>query len=237
MNSLRHARGLAGGARALRRPRRPTCRPTSSRTRSPKLLADGLAPVDWPADPALEWARPGTATSTRRCRPRGCSTRCSSAATARRSSRTPTTSARCSTRASSPGSRARGCPFAMEVAERTRGRPQGRPPRAPARRRAGSCCARPRRRPTRTSTRSRTSRATASSTRTTSGSTCEALRCAARRRDGVLGLPMIVNRKTVDPRDPSSPAVDPARDGDGRGDRRLRRARGRCASRARASCR
>ncbi len=44
---------------------------------------------------------------------------------------------------------------------------------------------------------------------------------------GVLELPMIVNRKTVDPADPSSPAVDPARDRDGRGHRRLRGRRGR----------
>ena len=34
-----------------------------------------------------------------------------------------------------------------------------------------------------------------------------ALREALDERDGVLGLPMIVNRKTVDPRDPSSPQV------------------------------
>jgi UTP--glucose-1-phosphate uridylyltransferase len=34
-----------------------------------------------------------------------------------------------------------------------------------------------------------------------------ALDAALRERDGVLALPMIVNRKTVDPRDPSSPAV------------------------------
>src|SRR5690606_22306141 len=34
-----------------------------------------------------------------------------------------------------------------------------------------------------------------------------ALDAELRRRDGVLPLPMIVNRKTVDPRDPDSPAV------------------------------
>ncbi len=34
-----------------------------------------------------------------------------------------------------------------------------------------------------------------------------ALAAALRERDNVLGLPMIVNRKTVDPTDPSSPAV------------------------------
>ncbi|MEY2536106.1 MAG: UTP--glucose-phosphate uridylyltransferase, partial [bacterium] len=35
----------------------------------------------------------------------------------------------------------------------------------------------------------------------------EALRALLDERDGVLGLPMIVNRKTVDPSDPSSPAA------------------------------
>jgi UTP--glucose-1-phosphate uridylyltransferase len=35
----------------------------------------------------------------------------------------------------------------------------------------------------------------------------EALSDTLRERDGVLGLPIIVNRKTVDPTDPSSPAV------------------------------
>jgi UTP--glucose-1-phosphate uridylyltransferase len=35
----------------------------------------------------------------------------------------------------------------------------------------------------------------------------EALRTTLDERDGVLGLPIIVNRKTVDPSDPSSPAV------------------------------
>ena len=43
-----------------------------------------------------------------------------------------------------------------------------------------------------------------------------------RERDGVLGLPMIVNRKTVDPTDPSLAGGDPARERDGGGDRRLR---------------
>ena len=50
----------------------------------------------------------------------------------------------------------------------------------------------------------------------------EALRATLEARDGVLGLPMIVNRKTVDPSDTDSPAGRPARDGDGRGDRGLR---------------
>ena len=56
-------------------------------------------------------------------------------------------------------------------------------------------------------------------------------------RGGVLELPLIVNRKTVDPRDSDSTAGDPARERDGRGDRQLPRARRCCASRARGSCR
>ena len=40
--------------------------------------------------------------------------------------------------------------------------------------------------------------------------------------DGVLELPLIVNRKTVDPRDPGSPRGRPARERDGRGDLELR---------------
>ena len=50
-----------------------------------------------------------------------------------------------------------------------------------------------------------------------------ALRALLDERDGVLGLPMIVNRKTVDPSDKSLARGRPARDRDGRGDRRLRR--------------
>ena len=45
------------------------------------------------------------------------------------------------------------------------------------------------------------------STSTTCGSTCARSTTLLRERDGVLGLPMIVNEKTVDPADPSSPAV------------------------------
>ena len=101
------------------------------------------------------------------------------------------------------------------------GRPQGRPPRA-RRETAGSCCARPRRPPTRTSTPPGHRAATATSTPTTCGSTCARSRRRCDARDGVLGLPMIVNRKTVDPAD-SARRRHPARDGDGRGHRGVRR--------------
>ena len=53
-----------------------------------------------------------------------------------------------------------------------------------------------------------------------------ALKRALEERDGVLGLPMIVNSKTVDPSDSSLARGAPARDRDGRGDRRLRGRRG-----------
>ena len=40
--------------------------------REPKLRADDLAPVEWGADPELEWCPRGTATSTPPCSPPGC---------------------------------------------------------------------------------------------------------------------------------------------------------------------
>ncbi len=49
---------------------------------------------------------------------------------------------------------------------------------------------------------------------------------------GALPLPLIVNRKTVDPADPGSPRRDPAGDRDGRGGRRVR---GRAGHRGRAA--
>ena len=165
--------------------------------------------------------RRATATSTRRWSPRACSTSCSSTATSTRSSRTWTTSARRSSRASSPGSRARGC------------RSRWRRPTAP--------------RPTaRAATRRGCATAGALVLRETAQTPeedLEALQDTARHRyfnannlwlslsalretlgerDGVLGLPMIVNRKTVDPGGPVVAGGDPARDRHGRGGRRLR---------------
>ena len=52
-----------------------------------------------------------------------------------------------------------------------------------------------------------------------------ALDAVLQANDGVLGLPIIRNVKTVDPADPSSARGDPDRDRDGRGDRRVRRCR------------
>ena len=49
--------------------------------------------------------------------------------------------------------------------------------------------------------------ATGTSTPTTCGSTCRRCATCMEERKGVLGLPLIVNRKTVDPGDTSSPEV------------------------------
>ena len=97
-------------------------------------------------------------------------------------------------------------PFVMEVADRTEADKKGG---HLARRRGGGLVLReiaadagrgPRRVPGHR-------RATGSSTRTTCGSTCGRCDDVLRERDGVLGLPMIVNRKTVDPGDKGSPEV------------------------------
>ena len=190
----------------------------------PKLLADGFEPVEWPADPRSSGRRRATATSSPRSPPRALLASCSSAATSTCSCRTRTTSARCSTRASSAGSPPRGCRSC---------RRSSTAPRATA--------------------RAATWRAAATDGGLVLRETAQvpdedqeafedierhrffnanniwvnlrALERTLEERDGVLGLPMIVNRKTVDPTDPSSPEVRPARDGDGGRDRRCSRAR------------
>ena len=138
MNSLRHARRLAGGARA--HPELASDVPADFvQNKVPKLAADDLAPVEWPADPGLEWAPPGHGDLYTALRHLG---------DARRAARPrlplrlrlqrPTTSARCSSRGSSPGSRARGAPFAHGGRRPHGGRPQGRPPGAAPGRRPGA---------------------------------------------------------------------------------------------------
>ena len=172
----------------------------------PKIDADDLQPVTWERDPALEWAPPGhgdlytalvTLGDARHA--------CSSTATATPSSRTPTTSAPSSTRASCRGWRRRSC--------RSRWRSPGAP------------------RPTARAATSRRLRDDGLVLRETAQTPeedlaslqdvgrhryvntnnlwvgLEALRDTLQARDGVLGLPIIVNRKTVDPSDSDSPPV------------------------------
>jgi UTP--glucose-1-phosphate uridylyltransferase len=74
--------------------------------KEPKLLVDGLTPVEWPPNPAIEWCPPGHGDIYPALLTSGS---CWTAATATRSCRTPTTSAPCWSRASWPGSPPRGC--------------------------------------------------------------------------------------------------------------------------------
>ena len=175
---LRHARRLARGARAATPSWRPTSPPTSCRTRSRSCVADGLRAGRRGRDEP--GARVGAARPRRRLpgarRARGCSTRCSSAATATRFiSNSDNLGAVLDPRILAWIAREE-MPFLMEVADRTEAdRKGGHLARRRVRRRAGAARDRAdaRRGPRRAS---RTSRATASSTRTTCGSTCA--RCA-----------------------------------------------------------
>ena len=147
----------------------------------PKLREDDLEPVEWPADPALEWAPPGhgdvyTSLATSGMLERLLELRLPLPVPVELGQ------PRRGARPAHPRlvRRARGC-------RSCRSRPTAPRPTARAATwrggapTAASCCARPRRRRTRTSTRSRTSSATASSTATTSGSTCGRCERHARR--------------------------------------------------------
>ena len=87
---------------------------------------------------------------------------------------------------------------------------------------AGSCCGRPRRPSTRTRTRWPTWTRHRFCSTNNLWFDLVALRDELDRRDGILGLAMIKNTKTVDPADPDQPRGDPDRDRDGRGDRGVR---------------
>ena len=137
----------------------------------PKLLADDLAPVDWPADPALEWAPPGHGDLYPSLLSSGLLDALLDGGYEHAFvANVDNLGAVMDERILAWFARER-IPFLMEVADRT---PADRKGGHLARRAgaAGSCCARSRRRRTRTSTRSRTSPATATSTRTRCGSTC-----------------------------------------------------------------
>jgi UTP--glucose-1-phosphate uridylyltransferase len=171
----------------------------------PKLRADELSPVEWPADPELEWAPPGhgdlytalvVSGMLERLRERGYEYAFVSNAD--------NLGAVLEPRILAWFARER-LPFAMEVADRTEADRKGG---HLARRRDGGLVLR--------------------ETAQTPDEDVEAfqdvgrhrffntnslwvdlrtLEETMRERDGVLGLPMIVNRKTVDPGDPASPAV------------------------------
>jgi UTP--glucose-1-phosphate uridylyltransferase len=171
----------------------------------PKLRADDLAPVAWPADPGLEWAPPGhgdlyTALLTSGLLDvlldRGYRYAFVSNADNLGAVLDPRIL----------GWIAREeLPFVMEVAERTEADRKGG---HPARRRGGGLVLREI-----AQTPEADQEAFQDITRHRFFNTntlwldLRALAALLGHRDGVLGLPMIVNRKTVDPADPSSPAI------------------------------
>ena len=191
--------------------------------RVPKILDDeSLAPVDVGGrTPSRSGRRPATATSTRRWSRAGCSRRCSTrgyryAFVSNSDNLGATLDPRILALA-----RARGGPVPHGGRGAHRAGPQGRPPRA-ARAAAGSCCARSRRRPRRTPTAFQDISRHRFFNTNTLWVDLRALRAALDANGGVLPLPMIVNRKTVDPADKSSPAVIQLESAMARGDRRLR---------------
>ena len=203
-------------------------------SREPKLRADTLAPVDWPADPELEWCPPGHGdlyVSLARLRH------------ARRRCWTPGIDWAFVSNSDNLGAEvdaripawadADDVPFVMEV---VRGTAADRKGGHIARRRAdGRVVLR------------ETAQAPPGDDSFTdverwrfynTNNLWVDLRALRRLLDddpAGPALPLIVNRKTVDPRDRVEPAGPPAGDRDGRGDRRDRRAPAPCSSPARAS--
>ena len=149
------AAGVPAGPRAEAARGRPAARASGRRTRT------------WSG------ARPGTATSTPRSPPPGCSTPCSTRGCAGASCRTRTTSARSPTSGWPPGSPTRRCPSPWRrcAAPRLTARAATSPAAAVDRTGARWCCARPRRCPTATRPSAR-STAGATTTRTICGWTC-----------------------------------------------------------------
>jgi UTP--glucose-1-phosphate uridylyltransferase len=171
----------------------------------PKLRADDLRPVDWPADPGLEWAPPGhgdlytalvTSGLLEALLARGYRWAFVSNADNLGAVLEPRILAWIARD---------DVPFAMEVADRTEADRKGG---HLARRRDGGLVLREI-----AQTPDDDVDAFQDIGRHRFFNTnslwvdLQALAAVLERRDGVLGLPMIVNRKTVDPTDPSSPAV------------------------------
>src|SRR4051794_37073757 len=172
----------------------------------PKLLADGLEPAEWPDDPALEWAPPGhgdlyaalvTSGMLDELLDRGYRYAFVSNADNLGAVLDPRILAWVA---------AEEVPFAMEVADRTEADRKGG---HVARRRDGGGLVL--REIAQTPDEDVDAFQDVSRHRFFNTNTLwvdlEALRGLLDERDGVLGLPMIVNRKTVDPADKSSPEV------------------------------
>src|SRR3954464_4802649 len=174
--------------------------------RVPKLLADGLEPAEWPPDPALEWAPPGhgdlytalvTSGMLDELLDHGYRYAFVSNADNLGAVLDPRILAWVA---------AEEVPFAMEVADRTEADRKGG---HVARRRDGGGLVL--REIAQTPDEDVDAFQDVARHRFFNTNTLwvdlEALRALLDERDGVLGLPMIVNRKTVDPSDKSSPDV------------------------------
>jgi UTP--glucose-1-phosphate uridylyltransferase len=172
----------------------------------PKLLADGLTPAEWPDDPAKEWAPPGhgdlytaLVTSGMLDALRGAGYRYAFVSNA------DNLGARLEPRILAWFA-AQGVPFVMEVTDRTEADRKGG--HLARRRDGGGLVLREI-----AQTPDEDVEAFQDITRHRFFNTnslwldLDALQATLDAQDGVLGLPMIVNRKTVDPGDPSSPAV------------------------------
>src|SRR3954468_21277035 len=172
----------------------------------PKLLADGLEPAEWPDDPDLEWAPPGhgdlyTALVTSGMLDELLERDYRYAFVSNADNLGAVLEPRILAWMASEG-----VPFVMEVADRTEADRKGG---HIARRRDGDGLVLREIAQTpddNVDAFQDTSRHRYFNTNTL-WVDLEALRRLLDERDGVLGLPMIVNRKTVDPSDKSSPAV------------------------------
>jgi UTP--glucose-1-phosphate uridylyltransferase len=174
--------------------------------KEPKLLVDGLEPVSWPANPALEWCPPGhgdlyTALATSGLLEQLLERGFEYAFMANSDNLGAVLEPRILA-----WLRAERVPFLMEVAERT---PADRKGGHLARRRADGRLIL--RETAQTPDEDLDAQQDIGRHRYFNTNNLwvdlRALAAAMRERDGVLGLPLIRNRKTVDPADPSSPAV------------------------------
>jgi UTP--glucose-1-phosphate uridylyltransferase len=174
--------------------------------KEPKLLVDGLTPAEWPADPALEWCPPGHGDLYTALVTSGML-----AALLERGfeyafmANSDNLGAVLDTRILA-WMRAEQVPFAMEVTDRTEADRKGG---HIARRRADGRLVL--RETAQTPKEDLESLQDIGRHRFVNTNNLwidlRALDAAMRERDGVLGLPMIRNQKTVDPSDKSSPAV------------------------------
>ncbi len=174
--------------------------------RQPKLTVDGLAPVDWPSDPELEWCPPGHGDLYGVLHSTGLLDRLLDAGYRRAFVSNADNLGAVPDPAMAGWFAARGAPIAVEVVRRT---PNDRKGGHFAVRRAdGRLVLRD---TAQTSAEDLAGLVDLSKHGYASTNNLwfdlAAMRTALDRRHGILGLPLIRNVKTVDPADPSSPAV------------------------------